>query len=307
MSNPILNIPIKLPNTYSDSIPIINDNFDKVIANISDLAPRQFSTSTTGARPNNNGQLAVVALAYDQPEYTNFSTLTPQYDVFIDSGTNATGTLTIDNTASGSTATVSLGDYFVIPSEVTDQPVKPHIYIATSTASILAGASGSCNVIAERAGSDYNIGVPALSPAPAVPVQVYTDFGQAFPTYYTGGEGASVKIRNVSLTPTYGGSGGGSLTSYYVLATGGAGIENDPNYLFPNGASLSAAQKRMIVQHHLNITTATPNFSQSTTAPYTKNFATSTIRVINEDSVGHSVYVSVTGTIFSGITGNIFK
>ena len=301
MSNPILNIPIKLPNTYSDSIPIINDNFDKVIANISDLAPRTFSIAMTGARPYFGKQLAVVVLAYDQPEYTNFSTLTPQYDVFIDSGTNATGTITIDNTASLSIANVAIGDYFVVAAEIALQPTKPHIYIATSSASVAAGGTGSCTVIAERCGTDYNLVNTSMS---------YNGTHLAFITYYGGQQefhSNDVIIRTVSITPTFGGSGGGSFTLYTLNSSGGAGVENDPNYLFPNGASLSAAQKKMIVQHHLNITTATPNFSQSTTAPYTKNFATSTIRVINEDSADHSIYVSVTGTIFSGITGNIFK
>lgn len=289
-----------MPDTYTESIPIINDNFDKVINSVGDLVPRTFSTANTGARPSAGSMLAVVALAYDRPQYTSYAALTPRYDVYVDSGTNAAGTMTIDNTAGSGTITVAIGDYFVVTSEIVSQPTTPRIFIATSTASVLVGASGSCTVVAERCGTDYTV------------TSIDMTFGGAniaFPTYYAGQSetGANlVVLRAVSITPTYGGGGGGGGV-FTLTTTGGSGVENDSNYLWPNGASLSSAQKSLVVQHHLNITTATPSFTTSTTDPYTANFATSTIRVVNHDSAAHSIYVYVTGTIFSGITGSIFK
>lgn len=304
MSNPILNIPVKLPDTYTESIPIINDNFDKAIANISDLSPRTFSTANTGARPGAGKQLAVITLAYDRPEYTNFATLTPRYDIYVDSGTNATGTVSINNTAGIVDVNVAIGDYFAISSEIISQPTKPHYFIATAATTVVVGASGSVAVIAERAGDDYNF--------VGTDMTFTNGLGQdASFGYYTVGQSESQNIstimRAVSITPDFGGSGGGGGATYTLNTANGAGVENDPNYLFPNGTSLSSSQKKLLVQHHLNITTETPDFTQSTTDPYTQNFATSTIRVINHDSSAHSIYVYVTATIFSGITGNIFK
>lgn len=309
MANPITNVPTKLPETYTESQPIINDNFDKIISNVNDLTPRTFSTASTGARPGAGKQLAVITLAYDRPEYTNFATLTPQYDIYVDSGTNATGTVSIDNTAGIAVVNVAIGDYFAITSEIISQPEKPHYFIATAATSVGIGASGSVAVVAERCGTEYNMS--------GVDMNFTNGLGQdASFGYYTVGQSESQNIstimRAVSITPNFGGSGGGGGAVYTLNTTGGAGVENDSAHLWPNGTDLTSAQKAIVVQHHLNLTTTTTggggnDFIQSTTAPYTKNFATATIRCINHDSAAHSIYVYVTGTIFSGITGNIFK
>lgn len=304
MANPITNIPTKLPETYTESQAIINDNFDKIISNVSDLTPRTFSTANTGARPKAGKQLAVITLAYDRPEYTTFAALTPRYDVYVDSGTNATGTVAINNTAGIVTVNVAVGDYFVVTSEIIAQPDKPHYFIATASTSVIAGASGSVAVVAERCGTDYNLTSTDMS---------FTNgLGQdaSFLNYTVGqteSQNVDTIMRAVSITPDFGGSGGGGGTVYTLTSTGGAGVENDSAHLWPNGSDLTSAQKAIVVQHHLNLTTTTTDFTQSPTAPYTKNFATATIRCINHDSAAHSIYVYVTGTIFSGITGNIFK
>jgi len=304
VANPITNVPVKLPETYTEAMPIINDNFDKIISNVNDLQPRTFSTANTGARPGAGKQLAVITLAYDRPDYTNFATLTPQYDIYVDSGTNATGTVSINNTAGIVPVNVAVGDYFTVTSEIIAQPARPHYFIATAATTVGVGASGSVAVVAERCGAEYNFTSTDMS---------FTNgLGQdASFVYYTVGQSENQNIstimRAISITPDFGGSGGGGGATYTMTTTGGAGVENDSAHLWPNGTDLTSAQKNIVVQHHLNLTTTTDSYTQTTTAPYTKNFATATIRIVNHDTAAHSIYVYATGTIFSGITGNIFK
>lgn len=297
MSNPASDILVEMPSKYSEAIPILNDNFDKVVRDVSDLQPRTFATAGVGARPAAGKILAVVSTFLDRPEYDTFATLTPQYDVYVDSGTNATGTLSIDNTFGAFDYTVSIGDYFCLDSElVYPNPAKPRIYVATSSTTVVVGATGSCSVVAERCGSDYNVSA-----------QVAADqAGVLFSDYFGGaeyGNTQAVLIRPVAITPDFGGGGGGgALLS--LTTTGGSGSETDSTKLWPNGSGLTSAQKSIVVEHQLNKTTSIPNYNITSTYPYTKNFATATIRVVNHDSAVHSIYVYLTGTIFSGINAN---
>lgn len=279
----------QMPDTYEQGIPFLNENFTNVISSVQDFQPRQFTTAHTGARPASGVSFITQSIFSDHPEYNTYASLTQKYDIYIDSGTNATGTVSIDNSGNIYDYNVSIGDYFTTDTSST------LLWIATSSASISALGSGSVSVVAERAGSVYN-----TTGTTCYRNRDYSSGANIY-NYYDSANTPGPLIRMVNLVPFTGGRGGFTAAILTLTASGGAGVENDPNYLWPNGASLSAAQKSISVSENLSITTDLPTaWTNSLASPYTKAFAVSQINIRNNDSNPHSIYVYVSGNIFSG-------
>lgn len=276
--------PHKMRGSWPEMKPFIDINFLSIVSEPNDFAPRTFTSSTVGARPAAGIMFSIVGIFYDRPEYNNFATLLQKFDIFVDSGTRATGTLGIDNTAGAGGYTVDVGDYFIFDTEPDDNTRR--IYIATSSTTVGAGLTGSVSIEAERPGTRYNAsGVGARG------------IGAAYNRYDD--TNLETITRYINLTPNSPGAGG--ATTFTITASGGAGVENDPTYLWPNGSALSANQKLLVVSEGLLSSTVLPlNWSSTGTDPYTKAFATTYVNILNKDSSAHTITVSLQGNVFSG-------
>lgn len=274
-----------MPETWAQARPLLSDNFEKIARSTESFQPRTFTTANNGGRPAAGVMLTINGVFSDLPQYDDFSTLTQELDIYVDSGVNATGTASITNN-SGTTLTVTIGDYFALADDQSD-PLTARLYVATSGGSILNGGSGSISVVAEKCGSRYDVsGATAAYGLPTI----YNPYDTSNRTPI---------FRYVSITPAVPGAGGGLTIT--ITATGGSGVQNDPNYRWPNGSSLSSAQKNLVVTEELLQTVDLPiSWANNLPAPYTQPFATTIVNVLNNDSSAHSIYVYLSGKVFSG-------
>ncbi len=277
--------PHNMPTEWVQAPPLLNDNFEKVGQALEMYGPRTFSTQNTAGRIAAGGQLSVFGIFLDRPEYNDFATLTQELDIYVDSGTNATGTVSITNN-SGATINIAVGDYFNVA--VDFSLTSARVFIATSAVSILTGTSNSVTVVAEQCGSNYNLTAETVN---WNAVTVYHPYEI---------NNLTMVSRFVSITPWVAGSGGGGITMT-VTSTGGGGSPNTAANRWPNGSSLTSAQKDLVVTEELLITPTLPTlWTATSTAPYTKQFALTTVNIRNNDASQHSIYVYLSGKVFSG-------
>lgn len=87
----VITAPHKLnPETpLSDNISLINDNYDKILSDLADLKPRQFTTAIFAPATLVPNQHQINTLtAFDLPDYDDYAIEAPQVDIYIDSLTS---------------------------------------------------------------------------------------------------------------------------------------------------------------------------------------------------------------------------
>lgn len=250
-----------------------------MVENASNFAPVTTTTDGTGAYIPTTYLLHAIMVVYDQPEYNRFATFTPKLDIYVDP-TVATGTINIDNSASGSSASVSVGDRFILAYDSTYLAGDPRAryFVATSATTVGAGGTGSVNCTAESVGARYNQGGEPC---------------------YTAGSVTVATRRFINLYPIFGGGGSSGTTTYTVSTSGGVDIL-DPTHIWPNGSSLSTPQKNILITQTTNVTGSPINFTSAGAPPYTDPKIISTLTIKNNDTSPHIYYVDASGLLFSG-------
>lgn len=270
--------PHRLQGNLEEVIPLINDNFEKMVYNVEMMGPVETTTGTCGGYIPTTYLLDVISVVFDKPDYDGYAAFLPKYDIFVDHPVS-TGTITINN-GSGSSTTVNIGDAFISNEDVAYKAgdSRARYWYATTSATVGAGGSGSVSCVAEAPGTRYN---------------------KTAHTIYFVSAPALTTRRFVNLFPTFGGSGGSGSVTYTVTSTGGTDTD-DTTYLWPSGSNLTTNMKKLSLGQHLSITPDPGNYTMTGEDQRTDPKSISTLSIRNEDASTHRYYVKVGGILLSG-------
>ena len=273
-------VPHRISTQWDDAIPLLNDNFEKAATSFYDFAPRTSTSGGNGGYIFPNYTLHMIMVVYDRPDYDDYAAFTPKLDLYVDP-TVSTGTLSINNTASGSPVTVTAGDRFISNEDVSYLAGDPRAryWVATTSNTIGAGGTGSVSCTAESIGTRYN---------------------KTAYTVYTAGSVASSTRRFINIYPTFGGSGGGGVTTYTVTTAGGVDTPTSTKR-FPE-STLTSAQRSLTASLSHAISVPDSLYTPAGEEPYTDPKLVVTLSILNKDSSPHLYYLDASGTLFSGKT-----
>lgn len=271
--------PHRLIGDFNEIMPLVNDNFEKMATNLESFGPIDTTGGSCGAYIPAGYLLDAVSIVFDKSDYDGFAAFLPKYDIFVDHPV-ATGTIAIDNSLGVSTVTIAIGDKFLANEDTgyLTGDARARYWYATSTTSVVAGASGSFNCAAEAPGTQYN----------KSGYEVFRDFAAQTTTR-----------KFINLFPDYGGSGSGALATYTVTAAGGTDTD-DYTYQWPEGSSLTANQKKLSIGSHLSITADPGLYTVGAEEERTDPKSIATLAISNEDASAHRYYVKVGGVLLSG-------
>lgn len=69
-------LPHRLNSDWGTVVPLINDNFEKMVENVADFSPVTTTTGGAGAYIPTTYLFHAIMVVYDQPEYDRFATFT---------------------------------------------------------------------------------------------------------------------------------------------------------------------------------------------------------------------------------------
>lgn len=271
--------PHRLVGNFNEIIPLVNDNFEKMVINTESFAPVDTTEASCGGYIFTGYQLIAISIVFDLPDYDNYAAFLPQYDIYVDHPVS-TGTISIDNTAGSGTANVNIGDRFIANEDTAflAGDARARYWYATSSATVSVGTSGSVNCVAEAPGTRYN----------KTSYQVYTASSPSLTTR-----------KFLNLYPTFGGSGSADNTIYRVTSTGGSDTP-DPTYQWLSGSNVTANMAKLSLGSHLAITADPGNYTTAGEGNRTDPKAIATLSLRNEDASTHRYYVRAKGVLLSG-------